>query len=1368
MFPILHAYKLRLTNLSQGNRSLKLASLSARKELDLAEAGYINKLSTEEILSKIVSAKGVDLIRTLNPRDEKTNVLDRKLNKLFREVSMLHAETGAYDLFLGYPFVEGKFLDNNIARCPVVLFPVRLSRDFQGAARWRLSIPEGEPATLNKTFFLALEKFMQIRLPKEFWEEELDTAEDLQSMLNQLYALFTRYELPLNFNSELFRFKVAAFEPKNAAQLDSLPVGELKFHPFAVLGIFPQSDSALIQDYEVIERNTGMFDLEKWLKPQPEVENPKPPSEEFRFFVTPVDQSQEEALLAARAGKSVVVHGPPGTGKSQVILNLVADALANGQRVLVCSQKRAALDVVFNRLMQLGLGDHAALVHDFRTDRAKIFHLLAKRISELEDARTKANDVTLDKWFRDFRLDARRLDEHNAYFDNLYRALTTPSRFGLSVHQLYILADFQTQSLKTTHLSGSLEYAQLRESLEFLKGLRGYLSLFNPEHPWSIRKSFGTYGLDYKPKLLEFLVGLPETLISLEDAWYPCKATGWNPHQVEAIGASIQDWDALAEHFSKEEVRILCGLALLPKQSKDFIDKTLKKAEWHSKRLKGCLFLDDLRWDAHEELAAKIADYERASGQVFRFLRRSWLKSRKALSSIFKRKNQAWSHSNHLRLLEEMKWWEEYRQFVAGLDEIPFFGGLPRDAPWKTISAWTRPRLSAAQAMKTAKSYKGPTALSPLLDNGTFSNTQWEEAKKTIGFVQRYLAIRTSSVAAWETWLHPDQIVKLFAAEPTGSDENGYATDLLVAADRDFELLRDLDAFVHAWDHPTQELYQVLKHALGGISGKSGLIDLLKRLENSVFQDWIAILERENPLLVETTSPRMADRRDGYRELVINRQSCAVELIRARLQRMVAETESYNRLGNPTTYREIARQVQKQRRLWPLRKLVQTFWGEGLDNLLPCWLGSPESVAAIFPMDGPRFDLVIFDEASQCYVERALPVALRGKTVVVAGDEKQLPPYDLYAIKHDDAEEAFLENELAMEVESILDLAKGVFPEVLLRWHYRSQEESLIRFSNQHFYDGRLMVMPPAHRRPELQPPVEFVEVSGTWDQNRNLQEAEAAILMVEKTIQLDSSLSIGIVTFNFQQMELIQDMVERRFQQVQQGQDDALKKKWAAVMDFDGQGGGMFVKNIENVQGDERDVIIFSIGYAPNLSGKLVAQFGLLNQRGGENRLNVAITRARKKVVILCSFNPNQLAVEESLHPGPKLLKKYLLDAWNSQPGLDAPDLASPAPNETQLSLPADLAARLRSIGLIVEQNVGGTAYRIDLVVKTKDGKGCVAVECEGPVYFSGRSAKEREVYRRRLLEDAGWQSVRVWSRAYYLNPDGVVAEILSHLRIK
>ena len=138
MFPILHAYKLRLTNLSQGNRSLKLASLSARKELDLAEAGYINKLSTEEILSKIVSAKGVDLIRTLNPRDEKTNVLDRKLNKLFREVSMLHAETGAYDLFLGYPFVEGKFLDNNIARCPVVLFPVRLSRDFQGAARWRL------------------------------------------------------------------------------------------------------------------------------------------------------------------------------------------------------------------------------------------------------------------------------------------------------------------------------------------------------------------------------------------------------------------------------------------------------------------------------------------------------------------------------------------------------------------------------------------------------------------------------------------------------------------------------------------------------------------------------------------------------------------------------------------------------------------------------------------------------------------------------------------------------------------------------------------------------------------------------------------------------------------------------------------------------------------------------------------------------------------------------------------------------------------------------------------------------------------------------------------------------------------------------
>ena len=324
MRQIIHNYKLRLTNLSQGNRSLKLSRLSKARDIDLKDLGFIENHTAESILQNVIAGKDIRLINRLDPRHEPTNLADRRLNRIYRTVNSLFEETGTYDLFVGYPFVEGKFIDESVARCPVLLFPVRLVRNLQSRPRWKLEIVEDEPVIFNKTFFLAYEQFQQIRLKSEFWEEEIDHGSDWREWVNQLYQKIKEYEIEVNFNSRLFDLKLDTFPDLLASAFNHFRVGKLTFQPQAVLGIFPQSDSSLLQDYVQIEQRAEEFPINHLFAIDETAEPPANPSkawvsslthhmeggidgsyirEEDRYFVTEVDQSQEAALLKIKEGK---------------------------------------------------------------------------------------------------------------------------------------------------------------------------------------------------------------------------------------------------------------------------------------------------------------------------------------------------------------------------------------------------------------------------------------------------------------------------------------------------------------------------------------------------------------------------------------------------------------------------------------------------------------------------------------------------------------------------------------------------------------------------------------------------------------------------------------------------------------------------------------------------------------------------------------------------------------------------------------------------------------------------------------------------------------------------------------------------------
>ena len=365
------------------------------------------------------------------------------------------------------------------------------------------------------------------------------------------------------------------------------------------------------------------------------------------------------------------------------------------------------------------------------------------------------------------------------------------------------------------------------------------------------------------------------------------------------------------------------------------------------------------------------------------------------------------------------------------------------------------------------------------------------------------------------------------------------------------------------------------------------------------------------------------------REVILEKLKIVNQILLLRARENVTEDLEFNRLNNRITYRDLLHQVTKKKKVWPLRKLLVEHSTE-LFRLLPCWLSSPETVSAIFPMN-EIFDLVIFDEASQCFVERGIPSMYRGKQVVIAGDSQQLKPSDLYYARWQDEE---TENPDS-EVDSLLDLSKRYLLQFHLKSHYRSQSLALMEFSNQNFYNGSLNLLPDRIAANDPHPSIEFKLVKGTWEDQTNEVEAHHVVKLMITFIEQHPNLTLGVITFNAAQQNLILDIFEIQLKE---------QKINPPV--------SIFIKNIENVQGDECDIVIFSIGYAPNKDGKVAAHFGSLNQQGGENRLNVAITRAKRKIIIVSSIMPDQLHVEETINAGPKLLKAYLHYAFQVSMG--------------------------------------------------------------------------------------------------------------------
>ncbi|WP_409300305.1 AAA domain-containing protein [Peribacillus sp. SCS-155] len=594
---------------------------------------------------------------------------------------------------------------------------------------------------------------------------------------------------------------------------------------------------------------------------------------------------------------------------------------------------------------------------------------------------------------------------------------------------------------------------------------------------------------------------------------------------------------------------------------------------------------------------------------------------------------------------------------------------------------------------------------------------------------------------------------------------------------RDFEDLQQMDTF---WTNSSDIVKKVivqLQHKTTidhNLTLADSWVDLLR---NSAYVHWIDQTEKKYPEVQKISTSEFARIRDSFAKLIEEKRTVATQFLIHSLTKKVDTVQ----FAHSKSVRELKHQVSKKRMIWSLRKLVNEFAADSLVDIMPVWLASPEIVSSIFPLKEGLFDLVIFDEASQCTVESGIPAVYRAKQLIVAGDEKQLPPFNMFQssfVNEDEEEEQYDTDESV----SLLNLAKRRFPEKILQWHYRSKYEELINYSNHAFYNGHVQIAPNVI--PFKNPPaIQWKKVEGRWN-NQSNEEAIEVVTLLKDILINQTGKSVGIITFNSKQQTKIMDIIEKL-----SNEDEEFRSVYNQVMakDLDER---IFVKNIENVQGDERDIILFSIGYAKNEEGKIYNRFGMLNQKGGENRLNVAVTRAKEGIIVVSSIEPEELNVANTTQLGPKLLKTYLkyvravsglhsdeINAVvqeineNVNTHVQVQELHFDSPFEEQVY------KQLTNLGYSVTTQVGMSGYRIDMaIVHPKDpSRYILGVECDGAMYHSSLNAKERDVYRQRFLESRGWTIERIWSRNWWKNPgaeieriDQKVKELLKSIEVR
>ncbi|MEM9896993.1 MAG: AAA domain-containing protein, partial [Bacteroidota bacterium] len=967
MEKILKSYLRRLSNLSGNNRSILLLRLLKDQFIDLHDFDFEYGEKSFSIIEALLSGTAsVDLCEEVDSHAGLSNEFSRRLRTIERRDRFLFEERGSKDLYVGWPFVRGKFVEGTPVRCPLLFLPVELEKKDQ---KWHLKRRPDVNLTFNKTFLLAYAFYNQTTLDEELIEAVLDDSGDSIVFRTDLYNLLKNSGVQIDFNSENFADELKFFPQKSKSQLEQEEKnGVLRLQPQAVLGIFPQAGSYLVPDYmELLDRNSDenleiFFEKKKenfsseFLKNRVE--------EEYTFTPLPMDAYQELALRKVKSGNSIVIQGPPGTGKSQLISNLICDFMARGKKVLVVCQKRAALDVVYERLRQKDLSDFVALVHDFKSDRKPIYKQVDNQIESLNVYEQKNNSLDAIHLERTFAQSSRRIDQILEELQEYREALFDESECGRSPKELYLTTD-QTAD----HISMNLEYRSFHfEHLPQVE--RRFLSYYDLYERFDKRTNFWNTG----PSFADFTTGdfltIKKIIAEVDGLEDSLKGT------CNQLGLPSLDFDNVYFFSQKlpEILEIELGLKdptvykVFQQLHDETPDESIGWLAQLERNIMTCFKSDGIEQSLKTEELGRFQEVLEAAITARKnplkwikwrllsknktFLKRVLVandlkRTKEAFEILVRRIDNRLNFEHVLSQIQSTVW---LHNFPSGFRKIDI-------QDWFYLQKAGLNIYTVAQSVRSLRE-----SINPL----KFGHQNYLSAIKKLFKLCNDLV---SQLVSWEKYIGLHQVRAIvLGKEKVKPLENTLKKDF-DALCRYHQERRDLSS------HERKVFDEIIEQS-------STSKRALNSLKNSIGLAWLEHLEVKFPNLRDVSSGKVEALAEELREEIRQKRKVSKDILLLKARENTYRNVEYNRLNNRVTYRELQHQVTKKRMVWPIRKVVSEF-SEELLNLLPCWMSSPETVSAIFPLEAV-FDLVIFDEASQCFSERGIPAMYRGRQVVVA------------------------------------------------------------------------------------------------------------------------------------------------------------------------------------------------------------------------------------------------------------------------------------------------------------------------------------------------------------------------------------------------
>ena len=1439
-----------LLNLKASRRSLRLLTPDLGRLEDVLAGG--KRLRVQPLPDLAASRPGIEgrpeELRALEDQAAATaltkgdvfvrgasDVLDGQLLDILRKSRLTEEEGDANVLFLAVGALIWRH-DNaqGTHTAPLLLLPVKLTR-ASAMAPFYLQAHDDDPR-FNPTLVELLRTDFKLQLPLNYDDLPRDASGlDVDGILQTVGAAIrgrAGWEVVRDVRLALFSFTRLLLWRDLAERAHLLERSPIVSHllnkplePFATTSPLPQAR-----------------DLDAELRPAD------------ALCPLPADSSQMAAVQAAARGHSFVLIGPPGTGKSQTIVNIIAQCLAAKKRVLFVSAKAEALRVVYRRLQDVGLDDFCLSMHS-HTGQGK-----SDVIAQLRSAWT-APPVQADDG-RELEGDrtAQLRDRLNTYVGQLHR----PGRQGLTpyVAMGQILTEPRAVVLDwpDADVHDRAEYLALADVAEDLGVLAAEVRLPG-EMPllwvgrgkfsrvWSAqvlasarqlavdadaaeraRAALGqtlpldtaAFGLAQLRLCVDLLRHVADPAVALGaltgtdlSASLAALATGIDDLRqlAEATGRLPKPWDepaclALREACAQVQAHGRARAALQATYSAEgpAYDALAAQNAWRAAKL---------RWwpvSAWQRRRVRLGLAAQQRGPAVRF------DIETELDHLVEAQRAA-AHLAHYGAGASLPaWWRGSTTDIAvgyaflGLQALlwgaevapdilaPIAAGSCGREPTEVLQAWQR-----AQALRTALAGRVDlAALVPGLWRG--ASTERPALAALVGDIQRLRALAEGAAgpqaAAWLAALRPyfapidqappsegrrafcdgvaalgqsvlaasascDQLEQLLQAEEPGAEpiHSGQTRRPRVLAE-DARALAEAEAQLSAW------CAWLRARAQAGAQGLTPLVVALEQKHVKPTQArrcFVASYAKWWLEAVADDTPELGLFRASTHELAI-REFCRAD--EALAQGTAGRIRQTLRQGLPdrsgvvaqSDWGRLGHELNKKQRFMPMRKLLQQA-GEAVHTLAPCYMMSPLSVAQFLPLDETLFDVVVFDEASQIRISEAIGAMARGRQVVMVGDPKQMPPTNFFGrVDRDDEDDLDEDGEMRLvKHESILDLCLAArLPKQTLRWHYRSRHEELIVFSNQRYYDNALLTFcsPESTQRAvhfELVPEGRWLAGKG----RRNELEARALVDhlvgRIERNAFADHGHTVGVIAFNATQARYIEDLIEQAGKKSQQ-------VAWATAEDGPLR---LFVKNLETVQGDERDIIYMSVAYAPEAHRtELAMRFGPLNAEGGERRLNVAVTRARCAMYVFSSIRAEQMPQAKIKAQGVRDLKAYLAYA-ELGPEASAP-VVSASQGGYESLFEQLVAERLRTRGWQVDCQVGVGAFRIDLGILDPDqpGRYLAGVECDGASYHSSATARDRDKVREAVLRGLGWALVRIWSTDWWQNPDAALERCDTALR--